>query len=392
MTGHKDAPSELLNQLLQLDKIIVKSDPDELMPRMSTLYVVGMMEVAVQAPEANSAFAFIPEQVKAYAQMCMTRIAEVLGTDFGDATPTTMGDRLAAVDSSTSVSTLRTLARRDDLDLRVSVAANPNLPLDVLQTLAEDEDQFVRAGAARNPALPLALQFQLAQDGEYLVRKALLDNERLSTTVENRLYQDDEPEIREYLTAKRTDSASKLRHLARSEDYETRGAVAVNPNSPTDALRLLARDDEALVRGALLERTDLPAEVLLTLSRDVDSNIEEEATRLLEMRRLVPVELGETPSTGQGYVYILMNASMPGILKIGRTARRSQDRVAELSSHTGVPTPFELVYERPFGDCARAERDLHARLAEHRVSKDREFFKIPVYEAVNALMALEAST
>ena len=41
-----------------------------------------------------------------------------------------------------------------------------------------------------------------------------------------------------------------------------------------------------------------------------------------------------------GYVYILSNPAMPGLLKIGYTERDVQERVKELSN-TGIPSPFE---------------------------------------------------
>jgi hypothetical protein len=45
-----------------------------------------------------------------------------------------------------------------------------------------------------------------------------------------------------------------------------------------------------------------------------------------------------------GYVYILVNHSMVGLLKIGRTVRDSRARARELST-TGVPTPFQVAFE-----------------------------------------------
>ena len=41
-----------------------------------------------------------------------------------------------------------------------------------------------------------------------------------------------------------------------------------------------------------------------------------------------------------GWVYVLVNSSMPGIAKVGRTTRAPRDRAAELSGVTGVATPF----------------------------------------------------
>jgi hypothetical protein len=44
----------------------------------------------------------------------------------------------------------------------------------------------------------------------------------------------------------------------------------------------------------------------------------------------------------QGFVYILSNKKMPGLVKIGCTTRPVVERTAELNSMTGVPAPFVL--------------------------------------------------
>jgi len=41
----------------------------------------------------------------------------------------------------------------------------------------------------------------------------------------------------------------------------------------------------------------------------------------------------------QGYVYILTNPSMPGLVKIGRSKNGGRKRASDLYQ-TGVPTPF----------------------------------------------------
>ena len=46
----------------------------------------------------------------------------------------------------------------------------------------------------------------------------------------------------------------------------------------------------------------------------------------------------------KGYVYVLVNPSMEGYVKIGKTKRKPEVRVQELSQATGVPTPFILAY------------------------------------------------
>lgn len=78
-----------------------------------------------------------------------------------------------------------------------------------------------------------------------------------------------------------------------------------------------------------------------------------------------------------GFLYVLTNPSMPGLVKVGKTVRDPRIRVKELSSPTGVPTPFELAYVEAFDDCHTAERRVHAALAAGgiRVSSKREFFE-----------------
>ena len=42
-------------------------------------------------------------------------------------------------------------------------------------------------------------------------------------------------------------------------------------------------------------------------------------------------------------VYLLTNPSIPDLLKIGRT-KNLEERMRSLSSHSGVPAPFECFY------------------------------------------------
>lgn len=44
-----------------------------------------------------------------------------------------------------------------------------------------------------------------------------------------------------------------------------------------------------------------------------------------------------------GFVYVLFNDSMPGMVKVGLTTRLPEDRSHELSN-TSVPTPFKVVF------------------------------------------------
>ena len=86
----------------------------------------------------------------------------------------------------------------------------------------------------------------------------------------------------------------------------------------------------------------------------------------------------------KGYVYILSNPSMPGLLKIGKTTRSVGQRCGELYV-TGVPLPFEVVAEVLAPDCGELERYVHKALHQFRVSEFREFFAVDANKAIRAL-------
>lgn len=89
-------------------------------------------------------------------------------------------------------------------------------------------------------------------------------------------------------------------------------------------------------------------------------------------------DLNNYTSSNHGFVYILSNPTMPGLLKIGMTRFDPSRRVQELSSATGVPTPFNLVYYREFSNCVVAETEIHSILASKglRYNNQREFFQL----------------
>ncbi len=78
----------------------------------------------------------------------------------------------------------------------------------------------------------------------------------------------------------------------------------------------------------------------------------------------------------QGWIYVLVNSSMPGLAKVGRTTKSPASRAAELSGATGVATPFVLAFDQAFADCCAAEKAVHDELDRRglRVAPNREFF------------------
>lgn len=74
-------------------------------------------------------------------------------------------------------------------------------------------------------------------------------------------------------------------------------------------------------------------------------------------------------------VYILTNPAIPDLIKIGRTTNL-EDRIRSLSSHTGVPIPFECHFACEVDDGLSVEKRIHFGFGDHRVNPKREFFRI----------------
>jgi TPR repeat protein len=97
-------------------------------------------------------------------------------------------------------------------------------------------------------------------------------------------------------------------------------------------------------------------------------------------------------SMAAGYVYVLANSSMPGLVKVGKTTRAPSERADELSGVTGVATPFIVAYEEYFEDCDAVEMSVHTVLSAKglRLSESREFFRAAVSDVVKALISVKA--
>ena len=76
-----------------------------------------------------------------------------------------------------------------------------------------------------------------------------------------------------------------------------------------------------------------------------------------------------------GIVYVLTNAAMPGLVKIGITENNVEDRIRGLDN-TSVPVPFECFYAAQVAEPAKVERALHEAFGDHRTRKSREFFRL----------------
>lgn len=65
-----------------------------------------------------------------------------------------------------------------------------------------------------------------------------------------------------------------------------------------------------------------------------------------------------------GYVYVMSNAAMPGLYKIGCTSRHPSERASDLYT-TGVPAPFVVEYCINIDDYENIEKLIHKELSSY---------------------------
>jgi len=95
--------------------------------------------------------------------------------------------------------------------------------------------------------------------------------------------------------------------------------------------------------------------------------------------------------TEPGYIYVLINPSIEGFVKIGKTTRAPEWRAKELSQATGVATPFYVAFSIEVADCHSAEEYVYAVLQHNGFKRtpNREFFEMPLQSAIEVLLLVQ---
>ena len=86
-----------------------------------------------------------------------------------------------------------------------------------------------------------------------------------------------------------------------------------------------------------------------------------------------------------GYIYILSNPAMPGIVYINSTGVLGAHEAAwELSqvSRESLPCPFVVEFEIRSNDIQRHRSQVEIALIRSRVSRRPEFFRVPLPTAI----------
>ena len=88
------------------------------------------------------------------------------------------------------------------------------------------------------------------------------------------------------------------------------------------------------------------------------------------------------------FVYVLVNKSIPGMVKIGMTVRNVEERAKEISSATGVPTPWVPIYSFQCFNSYKLEQEIHEYLDAIRVNENREMFAMSSTDAIKIVKQL----
>ena len=87
----------------------------------------------------------------------------------------------------------------------------------------------------------------------------------------------------------------------------------------------------------------------------------------------------------RGWVYVVTNISLEGLVKIGYTLKDPSLRAKELRS-SGIPNNYNVIYEVLTTNPREVEQEVHSILKEYRENK--EWFRCSVSKSINTIQSL----
>ena len=84
----------------------------------------------------------------------------------------------------------------------------------------------------------------------------------------------------------------------------------------------------------------------------------------------------------RGWIYIITNEAMPGLIKIGFSTKDPVLRASELDN-TGIPYPYIVVYDALVMDPRTTEQNIH-RLFQDRL-EEKEWFRCSIESAISEI-------
>jgi len=88
------------------------------------------------------------------------------------------------------------------------------------------------------------------------------------------------------------------------------------------------------------------------------------------------------------YVYVLVNKTVPNMVKIGMTTNTPTERARQISQATGVAVPWVPIFEYKCYRSDLLEAEVHEHLKEHRVNIHREMFAVDTFTAQKVINEL----
>ena len=82
---------------------------------------------------------------------------------------------------------------------------------------------------------------------------------------------------------------------------------------------------------------------------------------------------------------MLSNPSLRGMVKIGYTCTEVDNRQAQLSASTAIPTPFEIEHWEIVENPRALESFLHRKYSKARVNTGKEFFRVSADDVIEAM-------
>lgn len=132
------------------------------------------------------------------------------------------------------------------------------------------------------------------------------------------------------------------------------------------------------LEGGVVALTADPPVELSGFSRSTKRRQRSSGSRETRTRTPLP------PPRTTGFVYVQLNPAFPDMLKIGYSDRLAEDRAKELYG-TSVPFPYEVLFRALSSRPEDVERAVHRLLTAQRVNADREFFRVTLETAIEAI-------
>ena len=170
---------------------------------------------------------------------------------------------------------------------------------------------------------------------------------------------------REYINLHKTGKCTKIRDLFRQakDSYEQKYIFSLLTNNDFGVSKYIKSKD-----------------VFSINKEKLDQNIETNISHLAK----IYTHYQHLDLSIDGYMYVLDNPGMPGLVKIGYTCNSAFDRAKQLSS-TSVPFAFRVRYLARVRKPEKVESEVHELLFDKRVNNAREFFQVSLDEAIEAI-------